>query len=173
MDLTSAGLPPDTLVGILVTLVMLVGLVGIVLPVLPGLALICAATLGWALWDSSVLGWLVLAVALVLWAAAFVLQYYVPGKRLQAAGVPNWVLAVSALAGVMGFFVVPVVGLPLFFVGGVYLLQSARAGHLGRSMGSTWQAILAVGLSMLIELTAGMLIIVTWGASLVVSGLLA
>ena len=37
-----------------------------------------------------------------------------------------------------------------------------RARHLGRSVGSTWQAILAVGISQLIQLTGGMLCVVTY-----------
>ncbi len=152
----------EVLLGTVLFLVMLVGLAGIIVPVLPGLGLINAAVLGWALYERSLVGWTVLAVCLALWGAAFTLQYLVPGKRLLAAGVPTWVVGVAGVAGVVGFFVVPVVGLPLFFVGAVYLLQSLRAHHLGRSLGSTWQAILAVGISQLIELTGGMLCLVTY-----------
>lgn len=172
MDLSSLSwLSGDVLVATLVGLAMLVGIAGIVVPVLPGLGLICASTLVWALWDASTQAWVAFGVGLLLWASAFVLQYYVPGRRLQAAGVPTWVIVVSGLAGIVGFFVVPVLGLPLFFVGAVYLLQSAREGHLGRSWGSTWQAIVAVGIAQLIELTFAMLVIVTWLLSLVVSAL--
>lgn len=152
----------EVLVGALLLLAMLVGLAGIVVPVLPGLGLINAAVLGWAVYERSVVGWTTLGVCLALWGAAFALQYLVPGKRLVAAGVPAWVIGVAGLAGVVGFFVVPVVGLPLFFVGAVYLVQSLRARHLGTSVGSTWQAVLAVGISQLIELTGGMLCVVTY-----------
>lgn len=141
-------------------LAMLVGLVGIVVPVLPGLALINAAFLGFTLYDRDPWGWAALGVSLVLWATAAVLQYYVPGKRLLAAGIPSWVLLVAGLAGVVGFFVVPVIGLPLFFVGAVYLVQSYRARHLGRSLGSTWQAVVAVVTSQAIELAAGVTTVV-------------
>jgi uncharacterized protein YqgC (DUF456 family) len=152
----------EVLVGTLLLLAMLVGLAGIIVPVLPGLGLINAAVLGWALYERSVVGWVTLAVCLVLWAVAFGLQYLLPGRRLVAAGVPTWVIGLAGVAGVVGFFVVPVVGLPLFFVGAVYLLQSLRARHLGSSVGSTWQAILAVGISQLIELTGGMLCVVSY-----------
>lgn len=155
----------EVLVGTLALLVMLVGLVGIVVPVLPGLGLINAAVLVWALFERSSVGWVCLAVCLLVWAAAFTLQYLVPGKRLVRAGVPTWVIACAGLAGVVGFFVVPVLGLPLFFVGAVYLLQSYRAGGMGRSLGSTWQAVVAVGISQLIELTGGMLCVVTYVVS--------
>lgn len=152
----------EVLVGTLLLLVMLVGLAGVVVPVLPGLALINAAVLGWALYERSTVGWVTLAVCLAVWAVAFALQYLVPGKRLVAAGVPTWVVGVAGVAGVVGFFVVPVIGLPLFFVGAVYLVQSLRARHLGSSVGSTWQAILAVGISQLIELTGAMVCVITY-----------
>ena len=152
----------EVVVGTLLLLVMLVGLAGIIVPVLPGLGLINAAVLVWALVERSTIGWVTLAICLALWAAAFLLQYLVPGKRLVAAGVPTWVIAVAGVAGVVGFFVIPVLGLPLFFIGAIYLVQSLRARHLGRSMGSTWQAVLAVGISQLIELTGGMLCVVTY-----------
>lgn len=152
----------EVLTGTLLLLVMLVGLAGIVVPVLPGLGLINAAVLGWALLERSVYGWVALALCLLLWGTAFLLQYLIPGKRLVDAGVPTWVTVVAGLAGVVGFFVIPVLGLPLFFVGAVYLLQSLRARHLGRSVGSTWQAVVAVGISQLIELTGGMLCVATY-----------
>lgn len=152
----------EVLVGTLLLLVMLVGIAGVIVPVLPGLALINAAVLGWAVYERSAVGWITLATCLALWGAAFLLQYLVPGKRLVAAGVPTWVIGVAGVAGVVGFFVVPVLGLPLFFVGAVYVLQTLRARHLGRSVGSTWQAILAVGISQLIELTGAMLCVVTY-----------
>ena len=152
----------EVLVGCLLLLVMLVGVAGVIVPVLPGLGLINAAVLVWAVYERSVVGWVTLGLCLLLWAAAFTLQYLLPGKRLVAAGVPTWVVGLAGVAGVVGFFVVPVLGLPLFFVGAVYLLQSLRARHLGRSVGSTWQAILAVGISQLIELTGAMLCVVTY-----------
>lgn len=152
----------EVLVGTLLLLVMLVGLAGIIVPVLPGLGLINAAVLVWALLERSLVGWVALGLCLALWGTAFLLQYLVPGKRLVAAGVPTWVIAVAGVAGVVGFFVLPVVGLPLFFVGAVYGLQSLRAGHPGRSLASTWQAILAVGISQLIELTGGMMCVVVY-----------
>lgn len=152
----------DVVVGTLLLLVMLVGLLGIIVPVLPGLGLINAAVLVWAIYDRGTWAWVALGVCVLLWAAAFVLQYLVPGKRLVAAGVPSWVLLVAGVAGIVGFFVVPVIGLPLFFVGGVYVVQSLRARHLGRSLGSTWQAIVAVITSQAIELAAGVLCVAVY-----------
>lgn len=141
---------------------MLVGLVGIVIQVVPGLILIVASQLVWALVDGTWTGWVAFAIGLLIAVAAWVLMFYLPGKRLQAAGIPSYVLVIAALAGIVGFFVVPVVGLPLFFIGAVYAVESLRHRHAGRSLSSTWQAVKAAGLSLLIELTAGMLAVSQW-----------
>jgi hypothetical protein len=53
---------------------------------------------------------------------------------------------------VVGFFVVPVIGLPLGFVLGVFLAVARRLGP-GPARGSTWHAIKAVALSIAIEMS--------------------
>ncbi|MGF1663579.1 MAG: DUF456 domain-containing protein [Kineosporiaceae bacterium] len=141
---------------------VVVGLAGIVVPVLPGLPLILGGLLVWAVVAGEPAGWVAFVVGLVVSVTAWVLMYYVPGKRLQAAGVPNRVILLAALAGIVGFFIVPVIGLPLFFVAAVYLQESLRHRDVRASLGSTWQAVLAYGLSLLIELTAGVVAATAW-----------
>jgi hypothetical protein len=142
---------------------MVVGIVGIVLPVLPGLALIAVSQLVWAVVDGHWLSWVAFGLGLAVVVSAWVLMYYLPAKHMRRSGVASWVLAVAAVAGIVGFFVVPVVGLPLFFILAVYVVESIRAKHFGRSLGPTWNALKAAGLSMLIEFSAGMVTIVQWG----------
>jgi uncharacterized protein YqgC (DUF456 family) len=153
---------------VLVGLAILVGLVGIVVPVLPGSILILGAVLVWAAEAQSTTGWLVFAVVTTLLVAGGVVKYAVPGRRLKAVGVPNRSLVAGGLLGIVGFFVIPVVGLLVGFVVGVYLAELHRLGREG-AWPSTRSALGAVGLSMLIELAAGLLAAVTWlvGAVLV------
>jgi uncharacterized protein len=69
---------------------------------------------------------------------------------------------------VVGFFVVPVVGLLIGFVLGVYLAELQRVGR--RLAGPTTRSALrAVGVSILIELGAGMLAALTWLAGAIVA----
>lgn len=147
----------DTLVG----LAILVGVVGIVVPVLPGSILILAAVLVWSIAASTTTGWLVFAVVATFLVLGSIVKYAVPGRGLRTAGVPNRTLLAGGLLGVVGFFVVPVVGLVLGFVLGVYLAELQRVGT-GRAWPSTTAALRAVGLSMLIELAAGLLAAATW-----------
>ena len=142
-------------------LVILVGLVGIVVPFLPGSVLILLAVLGWAVDDGSGVAWVVLAAVSVLLLTGAVVKYVVPGRGLRASGVPNGSLLAGAGLGIVGFFVVPVIGLFLGFVLGVYLAEHRRVG--GELAGPSTRATLkAVGLSILIELTAGLLAASAW-----------
>lgn len=154
-----------TVVEVLVALVILVGLVGVVVPVLPGTALVAAAVVVWALDTGGRTAWLVCGVALAVLLAGALLKYAVPGRRLTEAGVPARTLWVGAGLGVVGFFVVPVLGLFLGFVLGVYLAERSRLGEA--AWPSTVAALRAVGLSILIELVAGLVAAATWVAGVV------
>jgi uncharacterized protein len=150
-------------IDVLVGLAVLVGLVGILVPVLPGTILILGAVLVWAVAVSSATGWVVFALVTTLLVVGGVVKYAVPGRGLKAAGVPNRTLLAGGLLGIVGFFVIPVVGLFLGFVLGVYLSELQRVGS-ARAWPSSKAALKATGLSVLIELAAGLLAAVTWVA---------
>ena len=56
------------------------------------------------------------------------MKYVVPGRRLKENGIPNSTLLLGGVLGVVGFFVIPVVGLLVGFVLGVYLAELNRVG---------------------------------------------
>jgi len=150
-----------TLTDLFVGLAILVGLAGIIVPVLPGTVLILAALLIWAVQVGTGVGWVVFAVGTTFLAIGTLVKYVVPGRRMQAAGVPNSTILVGALVGLVGFFVIPVVGLLVGFVLGVYVSEHRRVGA-ERAWPSTKAAIKAVGLGILIELVAALLATATW-----------
>jgi uncharacterized protein YqgC (DUF456 family) len=145
-----------------VGLAMAAGTVGIVLPVLPGLFVVWAASGVWALVVQSGVGWVVWGVTTCLYGAGLACQYVVPGRRLRSAGVATWTLVVALVAGVVGFFVIPVVGAPLAFAAAIYLASRARYGDHARAWAATKQAARAVLTSVGIELLAALSIIATW-----------
>jgi uncharacterized protein len=158
MDLTDTG-GSITLVS---ALVILAGILGVVIPVLPGLLLCWVGVLLWALLGGAgTLGWLIFGLATAVAAAGTVVKYLWPGKRLKSTGVPTTSLLAGGVLAVVGFFVVPVVGLVLGFVLGVWLAERARLGA-GRAWPSTRQALAAVGLSMLVEFIAAVAIAAIW-----------
>jgi uncharacterized protein YqgC (DUF456 family) len=155
-------------VELLVALAIAVGLAGILVPILPGSALVLAAILLWA-WDvGGTTAWLVLAVAAAILVAGTVVKYLLPNRRLKDAGIPSSTQWIGAGAGIVGFFVIPVVGLLVGFVVGVYLAEYHRLG--GRSAWpSTRHALQAVGLSILIELAAALAATLVWVVGVVVT----
>ena len=147
-------------------LIMLIGLVGVVVPFLPGLALVWGGVLLWALLQQDGLGWAVLGVATALLVVGTVAKYLLPGRRLREAGVPWSTMVMGGALGVVGFFVVPVIGAVLGLVLGVYLAERGRVGAPA-AWPATRRALAAVGWSIAIELTTGLLIVATWAVALV------
>jgi uncharacterized protein YqgC (DUF456 family) len=147
---------------LLVAIAILVGLVGIVVAAIPGLILIWGAVLVWALVEQSVTGWFVLGLATVLTVAGQVVKYLVPGRHLREAGIPGRSILVGAVLSIVGLFVIPLVGFIIGFVLGVYLAERYRLGSHAQAWPSTKRAMSAAGLSILIELVAGLGIAGTW-----------
>ena len=146
---------------VLVAVCVAVGLVGVVVPLLPGALLVWSAIVVWGVTVGTTTGWIVVGVATALIAAGQILKYTIPGRRLRADGVPNRSLMVGGLVGIVGFFVVPVVGVFIGFVLGVYASELQRVG--GRTAWpSTKAALRAVGVSMLLELTSTLLAAAVW-----------
>lgn len=155
-------------VEVLVAVAVVLGVVGTVLPVLPGSLTVGIAVLVWAAYVGTSTAWIVFSVAAVLLVTGQVLMYVVPGRRLREAGVPGRTLLVGALLGVVGFFVVPVIGLFLGFVLGVYAAELLRVGREAAGP-STRHALRAAGLSVLIELAACLLAATTWVTGVVLT----
>jgi uncharacterized protein YqgC (DUF456 family) len=157
-----------SLTEVLVAVLIAVGLAGILVPVLPGSVLVLAGVLIWALDVGGSVAWVVFAVVTVLLAVGGVVKYSVPGKRLKSAGIPASTQWAGAGLAIVGFFVVPLVGVFLGFVLGIYLAEHRRLGS-ARAWPSTKHALRAVGLSILIELAAGVLAAGTWVVGVVLT----
>jgi uncharacterized protein YqgC (DUF456 family) len=141
---------------VVASLVILIGLVGIIVPVLPGSILIGAAVVGWAAFTGGQAAWVAAGLAVTLLVVGTVVRLAVPHRQLRNAGVPKTTILVGGILGIVGFFVIPVIGLFIGFVGGVWLAEAGRLGA-GNAGPSTKSAVGAVGLSILIELAAGLL----------------
>jgi uncharacterized protein YqgC (DUF456 family) len=148
-------------VDILVAIGIAVGLIGVVVPLLPGALLVWSAIVVWGVTVGTATGWAVVGVASALIAAGQIVKYTIPGRRLRTDGVPNRSLVVGGLVAVVGFFVVPVVGVLIGFVLGIYASEVQRVGAR-TAWPSTQAALRAVGVSMLLELTSTLLAAVVW-----------
>lgn len=163
-----ATLSPVTGLEIVIAVVVALGLVGVLLPVLPGSLLVLIAVVVWATEVTGTTAWTIAGLATASLVVGAVVKYLVPGRTLQRAGVPTSTLVVGGVLGVVGFFVVPVVGLPLGFVLGVYVAEWHRLGAQ-RAWAATVHAVKAVGLGIAIELAFAVLAAAIWAVGVVLT----
>lgn len=149
---------------VVVGLVILVGLIGIVVPILPGVILIFGAIAVWAFMTGGATAWTVFAISTLLLALSGVVKYTWPGRKMKEAGVSNRAIFLGAILGIVGFFVIPVVGLFAGFVLGVYLSELHRLRVNQEAWRATGHALKGVGLSILIELFGALLATGVWAA---------
>lgn len=149
---------------VFVALAIAVGLVGIVVPLLPGTLLVFAAIAVWAFVENNVTAWVTLGVVAAVLAASTLIKYLWPARRMRAADVSTWSLLAGAMLGIIGFFVVPVLGLVIGFVLGVYLAELANRHDQRLAWTSTKHAVKGVALSVGVELTGALLATAAWVA---------
>ena len=94
------------------------------------------------------------AVLTVLLVIATVVKYVLPARSATGAGAPRRTLLLGVPGAVVGFFVIPVVGLLVGGVGAVFLAELLRLGDAAAAWRSTWAVLVGVGIGMLVELAA-------------------
>lgn len=145
-----------------VGLVMLLGLLGVLVPGVPGPPIIWAGVLWWTLAENTTAAWALLIATSAVLLLDQAVKLLLPARNMRAAGAPYRTLCLSGMAGIVGFFLIPVVGAVLGAVGGLYLLERVRLGSHGDAWAATVSTMRAVGLSVLIELCACLLVVGAW-----------
>jgi uncharacterized protein YqgC (DUF456 family) len=146
-----------------VAVAMVVGLAGTVVPVVPGLLLVWGAGVVYGLVEGfGVVGWVSLGLMSGLAVAGTVAGVVLPKRSGAASGASRSALVAGATLGVVGFFAVPVVGLPLGAVAGVLLAERARTGAWGPAWVATRGVVVGFGLGALAQLAAGTAMIACW-----------
>ncbi|MFI5523209.1 DUF456 domain-containing protein [Streptomyces platensis] len=148
-------------------LVMLLGLLGVLVPGIPGPLIVWAGVMWWTLSEKSGLAWVVLMSATAVLLLNQVVKWLLPARDLRAVGTPYRALFLAGVAGIVGFFVIPVIGGLLGSAGGLYLLERIRLGSHGDAWASTRTALRAIGLSVLVELFACLLVVGAWTGAVV------
>ena len=147
---------------VLVGVAILAGLIGIVVQVLPGAVLVLGGILVWAIMTGGTQAWVVFGVAAVAVAVAEVLQWILAGKHMRKAEVPMLTLAVGGIAGIVGFFVIPVIGLFLFFVAAIFLLEWARRKDVRAAWAATKAAVQATLITIGVQLAGSLIAAGAW-----------
>ncbi|CAJ1510202.1 DUF456 domain-containing protein [[Mycobacterium] burgundiense] len=151
----------------LVALAIAIGLAGIIIPILPGGLLVFGAIVVWALVERNTVAWVTLAIVAVLFVTSEVIKYAWPVKRMRQADVRTSILVIGAVCGIVGFFVIPVIGLLIGFVAGVFVAEFASRGDATRAWASTVHAVKGAALSIGVELIGALLATAVWAGAVI------
>lgn len=146
---------------LLIGFVIAVGVLGTVVPILPGLALIWGAALVYGLAEGfGVVGWAAMAAITALAIGGVAAGIVMPQRAALAGGVGVRGQLIAVGLAVVGFFVIPVVGIAIGFVTGVYLV--ARRRYPERAWEVTRSTIRAMVLAAGVQFVAGVLMALVW-----------
>lgn len=147
---------------------VLVGLVGTVVPVLPGLLVVLLATVATLLLQGvSGAAWLVVGALVVLGLTGTAASTLLPARRAAADGAPARSLVIALVGAVVGFFVLPVLGLLIGGTAGLVVAEQRRLGAWSPAWASARRVAGAYGLGVLVELVVGCVMGALWLATFV------
>ena len=147
----------QTVVTILCGLAIVVGVAGTVIPVLPGSFLIGLSLLAWAIWGGEgTIGWVVFGIGMIFVLAGMA------ASAVKQHRIPNRSVAAGIVLGIAGMFLIPVVGLFVGFAAGLLLSELHRTRNLGTALTTSWAALKATGLGILVEFGLACLAASTW-----------
>jgi uncharacterized protein len=154
---------PETVVTVLCGAAILVGVAGTVIPVLPGSFLIGLGLLGWAIWGGEgTTGWVVFGIGMVFVLAGMAASAVLAGRKLKQHRIPSRSVALGIVLGIAGMFIIPVVGLFVGFAAGLLLSEVQRTRNVRTAMITSWAALKATGLGILVEFGLACLAASTW-----------
>ncbi len=147
----------------LVALGMLVGLVGTLFPFIPGLPIVWAAALAYGLGAGfGSIGTVAFSIISVLAVAGMVAAFALPHRRVAATGVPRSTVMAGVAGAVIGFFVIPVVGLVIGAIAAVMMAEYARTSDASVAWRGTKTLVVGFGLGVLLELATGIAMVGIW-----------
>lgn len=146
--------------------IFVVGVLGIILPILPGLLLCVGAVLVWSISTGGSLAWWTFGVVVLLYLIGVTLQVLIPGRRMKREGVGGLTLVLGVVGAIIGVVVIPLLGLPIGFVAGIFCAEYLRFHEFDRAWSATKSALRGVLHSMGIELTTALGIAITWGVGI-------
>ena len=148
---------------VLIGIAMAVGLIGTVVPVIPGLLLIWGAGLVYGIGAGfDTLGIVVFAVMTLLLGVGMAMSYVLPKRAGERGGAAKSSVRLGMVGAVVGFFVIPVLGLPIGGTLGVLVGEYSRLGQWPAAWATTRKVLAGFGLAVLAEFTAGVLMVASW-----------
>ncbi|MBM4425496.1 MAG: DUF456 domain-containing protein [Chloroflexi bacterium] len=157
------------LIAFLAFLVMLVGLVGTFIPALPSIELIWLAALGYGIFAGfgrwGPLLFTIITLALII---GEVVIWWLGNTTARFTGASWKAVLVSMVLGLIGMFVIPVVGALIGAMLGVFLVEYQRRRNLKEAWKATTGVLWGAGLSFGAQVVIALVMIGWWGVWVIV-----
>jgi uncharacterized protein YqgC (DUF456 family) len=141
-----------------------------VVPLVPGLALVWGAALAYGLVEGfDTTGTVAFTLMTVLAVVGTLAGWVVPARVAGKAGAARSSILLGLVAAVVGFFVIPVVGLAVGGVAGVYAGELQRTGDRDAAWRTTRATLTGFGLAALAQLGIAMAMAAVWAAWVVIA----
>lgn len=154
---------------LIVALVVLIGLIGAVIQIYPGSLILLGGILVWCFVTGGSVAWWVGGITVVAVGGAYLWRFLFSWRYLLDAGVPTRTQVVGGIVGIVGFFVIPVIGLVIGFVVGTYLMELVRLREHTKAWRATVSTVKATGWSILIELGGALVATAAWIVGLILT----
>ncbi len=153
----------DLFIAAIFLLVLVTGLLGTIFPILPGILLMWAAVVGYGFVAGfDVLGIGVIVVATILTAVSIGLGVLLPKQAADAAGASKKSQIASIIGAIIGFFVIPIIGIFVGAVAGIALAEYLDKGEWDPAWASTKGVLTGMGIAALAQFAVGMVILIIW-----------
>lgn len=155
----------DTVITSLVLIALLVGLLGTVVPVLPGILLMWGAVVAYGfLVGFGAIGVGTVIGVTVVSGIAVALGFVLPKRLADESGASTRSQLAAVLGGIIGFFVIPIVGVIIGALVGIAIAEYLDKDDWALARTSTIAVAKGFGLGALTQIAAGFVILFLWAA---------
>lgn len=155
---------------LIIAFLMAIGILGTVIPFVPGLALTWFAGGLWAYFDGGDSTRVKLFVLMTIFTiAGYAAQFVLPAATATAFKAPPRTILLGSLLGLIGFFIVPVIGAPMGFMAGVYASFLSSTNDSTQAWNMAVRTAVAYGWGLLLQVAFGILIALTWIVGLIIT----
>lgn len=155
---------------LIIAILMAIGIIGTVIPFVPGLALTWFAGGLWAYFDGGDSTRVKLFILMTIFTVTgYAAQFVLPAATATAFKAPPRTILFGALLGLIGFFIVPVIGAPIGFMTGVYASFLASTNDSTEAWKMAVRTAVAYGWGLLLQVFCGLLVALTWIVGLILT----
>jgi uncharacterized protein YqgC (DUF456 family) len=154
---------PENIINFTILAIMIIGLLGLILPIFPGLVVIWVAGFGYGLISGfETPGWIFFTIITILMIVGSLLDNVIMAQQAHQKGA-SWLSVLLAMVfGVLGNFIVPVIGGLVGALLALFLAEWIRRKNWQEAMDATRGWAIGCGWAVGLRFLIGLLMIGLW-----------